>query len=339
MAQKDYMRTLWSKRRKERDAFAFWTWLMNISLTEYVYDGLPETVPAEMLEGALLVNGTVALGKVKELGESSPIYCAPGSYNGDYNGYLPEEYTAAVLGLGEISGKWAPDGEIVVGLNNLMRAPDFDIVTTAETLTEIELSEAINVIFSRFIRIPYAEGETEKNALLAAIDNIIKGNIKAVTSRNAIQDYLTSGSLGAKADKFLDLVDVDKVKDLQYLTQYRDNKVKQYLMRRGYLFNTTSKLAQQTTDEIHGSDTIAMIEPLSGLDCRRRMIDDCNNKFGWTASVDLNPLLKRTLEDILRDPANDGDEEPEEETQDEAEEPGEELEEPDETKKEASENE
>ena len=321
MASKDYYKALWNKRRKERDDFTAYNYLMEIDLSEFVYKGLPDTVPAEFMEAGYRMNGTVCFGKVRELGESSPIYCAPGAYNGDYNGYLPDSYTAAVLGVGEISGRWYGDSpEVVVGCNNLMRAPDFDIVNTAESLAEIELSEAINVIFSRFLRIPYADNETERDAILAAIDNIIKGNIKAYTSRNAIKEYLTSGTLGAKADKFLDLVDVDKVRDLQYLTQYRDNQLKQYLMRRGYMFNVTSKLAQQTTDEIHGSDTIAMIYPLEQLECRRRTIEKCNELFGWEASVDLNPLLKRTLEDILADPEQDGDDEPPAEETEETEE-------------------
>lgn len=321
MASKDYYKALWNKRRKERDDFTAYNYLMEIDLSVFVYKGLPDTVPAEFMEAGYRMNGTVCFGKVRELGESSPIYCAPGAYNGEYNGYLPDSYTAAVLGVGEISGRWYGDSpEVVVGCNNLMRAPDFDIVNTAENLAEIELSEAINVIFSRFLRIPYADNETERDAILAAIDNIIKGNIKAYTSRNAIKEYLTSGTLGAKADKFLDLVDVDKVRDLQYLTQYRDNKLKQYLMRRGYMFNVTSKLAQQTTDEIHGSDTIAMIYPLEQLECRRRTIEKCNELFGWEASVDLNPLLKRTLEDILADPEQDGDDEPPAEETEETEE-------------------
>ena len=321
MASKDYYKALWNKRRKERDDFTAYNYLMEIDLSVFVYKGLPDTVPAEFMEAGYRMNGTVCFGKVRELGESSPIYCAPGAYNGEYNGYLPDSYTAAVLGVGEISGRWYGDSpEVVVGCNNLMRAPDFDIVNTAESLAEIELSEAINVIFSRFLRIPYADNETERDAILAAIDNIIKGNIKAYTSRNAIKEYLTSGTLGAKADKFLDLVDVDKVRDLQYLTQYRDNKLKQYLMRRGYMFNVTSKLAQQTTDEIHGSDTIAMIYPLEQLECRRRTIEKCNELFGWEASVDLNPLLKRTLEDILADPEQDGDDEPPAEETEETEE-------------------
>jgi len=316
---RDFFRELYKKRRKERDAFALWSWLLNIDLSEFIYTGLPETVPAEFLEASLRVNGTVALGQVAELGESSPVYCAAGSYNGDVNGYLPDSYTAAVVGLGEISGKWSEsEGSIVVGINNLTRTPDYDITQTAEILAEIETSEAINVLFSRFIRIPFADDETQRDAILAAIDNIIKGNIKAVASRNAVQEYLTSGTLGGgKADKFLDLVDVDKVKNLQYLTQYRDNKLKQYLMKRGYMFNVTSKLAQQTTDEIHGSDTVAMIYPYEQLRCRESMIELCNKRFGWEASVELNPLLKVTLDAILAPPKDETQSEDESQSEDE----------------------
>lgn len=104
--------------------------LFNLHITQFVYDGLPETIPAEFLELYLAINGTVAIGKVKEL-DNDEIYLAMGGYNGDYNGYLPKEYTAAVTGLGEISGTWYGDNKtIVVAKNNVQGAPEFDIPFT-----------------------------------------------------------------------------------------------------------------------------------------------------------------------------------------------------------------
>ena len=59
--------------------------LFNLHITQFVYDGLPETLPVEFLELYLAINGTVAIGKVKEL-NNDEIYLAMGGYNGDYNG-------------------------------------------------------------------------------------------------------------------------------------------------------------------------------------------------------------------------------------------------------------
>ena len=83
--------------------------LFNLQCSQFVYTGLPETIPAEFLEFFLAINGTVGIGKVKELGETSELYATVGAYNGNINGYLPIEYTGAVTGLGEISGVWSGD--------------------------------------------------------------------------------------------------------------------------------------------------------------------------------------------------------------------------------------
>lgn len=289
------LRKIYSKRHKVETNFRLYTELMEICLQQFVYTGLPDTIPAEFLEFYLAINGTVAIGKTDN--GTNEIYCAIGSYTGDYNGYLPREYCAAVNSIGEIRGDWSKD--IVVGINNKLRLPDFDISDTADILTECATSENINVLFSRFLRIPFADDETQKAAIIAAIDSLINGNVKAVTTRNAISEYLTNGIQNSRNDKFLDLVEPDKVKNLQYLNQFHDNMLKRFLMRRGYMFNVTSKMAQQTNDELHGSDHIALIYPLQQFECRQKMIDECNVRFGWNATVELNPLLKNVYDNVI----------------------------------------
>ena len=151
--------------------------LMSLNCNQFVYEGLPETIPPEFLEFYLSINGSVAFGKVKEL-DNNDIYIATGGYNGNYNGYLPEEYTACVTGLGEISGKWYGDNKtIVVGKNNIQGSPEFDIPFTAEVLSQIDISERSNVTFSRMVRLPYADDDKQKAAIESAIKSIIQGSI------------------------------------------------------------------------------------------------------------------------------------------------------------------
>jgi len=284
---------------KNRDNyFRHLSQLFVIQFSQFEYKGLPDTLPAEFLEFYLLINGTVGIGKVSEL-DNDEVYCAIGSYNGDVNGYLPSGYTAAVTGLGEISGQWYGDNKtVVVGLNNNARAPEFDIPFTADVLTQVDISENMNVIFARFSRLPFADNDKQKTQIESAIKSIIKGDLLAVATKetaNAFEDFISDGRSGG-GDKFLDLVDVDKIDGLQYLNQYHDNVIKRFLLRRGYMMTTTSKMAQQTNAELHGSDSYALLYPAEQLKCRQKMCEDINNMFGLNVSVDYNPILKRVYE-------------------------------------------
>ena len=286
--------------KNDNNLFRHLTELFELQVNQFEYNGLPETIPAEFLEMYLLINGTVAIGKVPDKDE---IYCAIGSYNGDYNGYLPDEYTAAVVGLGEISGKWYGDNKtIVVGINNNLRIPEYDIPFTADVLTQVDISEHCNVLFSRFARLPFADNDKEKTQIESAIKSIIRGDVTAVASRDETDSFEKFIDGAMEKEKFLDLVDVDKINGLQYLNQYRDNVVKRFLCRRGYMVQTTSKLAQQTSVEMHGADSYSFLYPLNQLKARQKMCDDINAVFGLSVSVDFNPILKKVYDGFMTEP-------------------------------------
>lgn len=293
------------KLKNDNNYLRHLTDLMQVHLSQFVYTGLPDTLPSEWLELFLAVNGSIAVGYVKEL-DNKDIYCATGCYNGDYNGYLPSEYTACVTGLGEISGKWyGSDSTIVVGKNNLQGAPEFDIPFTAEVLSQVDISESVNVIFTRLSRLPYVDNDIQKAAIETAIKSIIEGNIYAVANRNIksqFAEYIESGSTDKDRDKFLDLVDPERIDGLQYLNQYRDNVVKRFLSRRGYMMHTTAKLAQQTNAELHGSDSYALLYPLEQLRCRKDMCDKINKLFGFNISVEFNEVLRKVYKDYFAEP-------------------------------------
>lgn len=280
--------------------FRYLTELFELQIHQFEYEGLPDTIPAEFLEMYMLINGTCAIGKPK--GEQD-IYCAIGSYNGDYNGYLPKEYTAAVIGMDEISGKWyGKDKTIVVAKNNNMGIPEFDLPFTADVLNEIDISEKMNVIFTRFARIPFVENDKEKAQIDSAIKSIIRGDYTAIASRDFADSFEQYIEGAKEKEKFLDLVDVDKVNGLQYLNQYRDNVFKRFLCRRGYMIQTTSKLAQQTNAEMHGADSYAFLYPLNQLKEREKMCESINTLFGLNTSVKFNPILEKVYQRYMTDP-------------------------------------
>lgn len=279
---------------------SMWEILMN----QFEYTGLPDSLPAEWIEGIMITNGTVGIGE-----KNGVLYAAAGSYSGQINGYIPENYIAAVPAVGNIEGdaegtaafniSGKPSETIVVGWNNTAHSPELELIDIAEALCEGRTSEDINVIFSRLLRIPIARDSKDKAAIEAAINAILEGKIEAVSSALKLDEILD----GDRDLQFLDLVDVKDVDKLQYLNQYMDNMLKRFMRRHGFSLNITNKLAQQTNAEMHGADDYSMIYPLIQLKYRRRMIGDLNRIFGekydFHATVDFCELLKNNYDTVV----------------------------------------
>ena len=291
----------WTKKYRET---IYWLYLWNTLMNSFEYKGLPDSLPAEWIEGILRTNGVCGIGEL-----NGTLYATAGGYYGSINGYIPARYKGAVNGIGTIDGEAVSpaiyaeittESPVIVGWNNAMMSPDIDVYDTANALTEGRTSEDAAVIFSRLLRIPIAKNSKEKAIIDAAIKNIINGNIEAVTS--AVRS-LESEVQGEGERQFLDLVDASQVDTLQYLNQYMDNVTKRFMNRHGHSMQITSKLAQQTNAEMHGADDISMILPLEELKYRKRMIDDLNKyygqKYGFEASVEFGELLKNNYDRVV----------------------------------------
>lgn len=292
----------WTKKYRET---LYWDYLWETLAGSFEWTGLPDSLPAEWIEGILRTNGIVGIGEIE-----GTLYASAGGYYGNVNGYIPTMYKGAVLGIGTIDGQAVSpaiynldsigDSPVVVGWNNALMSPDIDIYDTAQALTETRTSEDINLIFSRLLRIPIARNSKEKAIIDNAIKAIINGNIEAVASD--IRDLQTAVK-GTPDRQFLDLIDVKDVDKLQYLNQYHDNILKRFMQRHGHAMQITSKLAQQTNAEMHGADDISMILPLQELKYRKKLAEMLNKyhgeKYGFNCSVEFGKLLKNNYDRII----------------------------------------
>ena len=291
---------------KEYRLLMYYIELWQVLMSQFEYEGLPESLPAEWIEGILISNGSVGIGE-----RDGTLYCAAGGYIGQINGYLPEKYVAQVPAIGQITGdaespaaydiSGEPGKTIVVGWNNASHTPDSDLMDTAAALTEGRTSEDLNVIFSRFLRIPIARTSKEKAIFESAIKAVLEGRIEAVTSEiKSLSEIVNETD---EQVQFLDLVDVKEVDKLQYLNQYMDNQLKRFMRRHGCSMNITNKLAQQTNAEMHGADDYSMIYPMQQLHYRELMISDLNRiygeKYGFTASVRFSEILKNNYDKVV----------------------------------------
>lgn len=291
----DFYEHLNGKRKKHTDNVFNYYYLLQVPLAMFDYDGLPDTIPQEWLEMFLLNNGTVGIGKMND-----KLYAGMGSYVGEFNGYIPKNYTFAVPNVGSIEGVVGED--VVVGWNNSTLTPDFNLIKYSSIMTEIDTSEHINLLYSRLLRIPKVSDQKDKVAVEEAIKNILNGNITAVTSKN-IQDLI-----GDNGDnRFLDLIDVNDIDKLQYLNQYYNNVQKRFYQEYGHPMQVTEKLSQQTNDEVHGGDSIALIHPISKLKYRQRMVDDINRVFGTNITVKFSELWEVNRDVVESEPDDDVD--------------------------------
>ena len=274
--------------------------LFNVLLTRFVWDGLPDNIPAQFIEGYLITNGTCGVRKV-----GKDLWAFPGSHCGETKGYLPKDYVGClpnVQGLqGEIGKVWA------VGFNNWTATPEFLLYQYSNILGEIDVSEKVNVMFSRFMRIPKVHDEKDKLVVKQAIQNIADGKIDAIVSDNVMAE-IGKFFETPNEDPFLDLVDVKEVDKLQYLNQYRDNIIKRFFQVYGQKSQVTSKMAQMSPDEVHANDSLAMILSDEALNCRQKFCDDVNALFGTNWSVSYNRCWKDEIQEMNNDDMTNVDE-------------------------------
>lgn len=276
-----------SKLQKDYNETLHFYNLFNATIATYEWKNLPDTIRSEFFESLLLTQGTAPVAKIK--GE---YYTGPGGYCGDVVNFVPTEYQFTNVGVGEFRGKVGDS--VSVCWNNATATPDFSLMQISSILTEIDVSEHLNLLFTRFLRIPKVRDNKEKAAVEDSIKSIIRGDVTAVVSDN-VKEYLMEGT--KEGNDFLDLVDIKEVDKLQYLNQYRDNVVKRYFQMHGQGMQSTAKLAQQTNDELHGNDTVSMILPLQGLTFRKRFCDEFNSLNGLNIDVDFSEAWRDSREE------------------------------------------
>lgn len=288
-----------SKHKKEYDNMVHWTNLTNSRISMFEYKGLPDTLRPELMESLLMTQGTCGIGEYK-----GDLYTGTGGYTGQVVNYIPEDYFITLVGMDESTIRGKAGKEIAVGWNNAIASPDWLILQASNILTEIDVSERANVLFARYIRIPKVSDQKEKVAVEASIKAIVEGRVEAIVSDN-VKNILTDEPI---ENQFLDLVDVKNINCLQYLNQYRDNIIKRYYQTYGMGMNPTSKMAQQSVEEINSGTTVSMIIPLTMLAKRKQWVDDINRIFGTNITVDFSEAWRDSHDEMIYKNSDGSDE-------------------------------
>lgn len=255
--------------------------LLNMVASMFVWSGIPEEtgIDVDTIEPTLLLTGKVAFVK-----EGNEYLVGRVSFSGEPTRYFYGRDAIATAGNGfnKYYKNWSKNKNIVVAFNNNLKTPDFQLLKTAGILSEVDISLLCNLVYSRLYPIGVAHDDKTKKVLEELFDNMQLGKFASITSRNILENL--GGKDGAGID-VLNLTDVSVSDKIQYLAKYKDDTLRWLWSIYGQNVQATSKLAQESVDEVTSGQGVSMIVPHDMLHQRLRVCEELKKKFGWNVSV------------------------------------------------------
>lgn len=169
----------------------------------------------------------------------------------------------------------------VICKNNKMMTPDIDDITMSAFINN-ELFKSIKSCIknSRYTKIISAKDDKIKTAINTALKDSEDGQPRAFVHN--ISDFESEFK---NADyNVLDLCDVKMSDKIQYLFKAIDDNDRQFYRHYGISLATTSKMAQQSREELNNTNALAMIYAIERLNCARDFCDDLNTLYGTNLS-------------------------------------------------------
>lgn len=262
------------KERKQKQVDYMDNWSTNIMTLAamFEYDGLPESIDTDYIELYLITHGCIGFGKI---GEKLTAFIP--SRTGDIDAYNQGTELNGATPIGDFHGVIGQD--CIIGNNNILHLPDFDTMTHADIMSEIETSIKVGVKTTRSTQVMSVADRKAKAQAESIIQKSLDGVPKVITSEGL------STLNGAEAIRLLDLSDVGNSDKLQYLIQVYEDLQRLFYRKYGHNIQGTAKRAQASVEEVEGADSVSFILPLDRLKHRQKMIDELNNMFGLSASV------------------------------------------------------
>lgn len=181
--------------------------------------------------------------------------------------------------------------------NNSTRTPTIDVMTFSSLLTEIDVSLDKIIKMTRYIKVPVVNNEKEKTQIEEIFSNIEMGNLKAVTSmKNDIEKLMSAYTDSSDNDfKTIELTDVDKSNNIQYLTLLRNSLKEFFYTKYGHSIRNTAKVAQQSKDEVNDLSVTSLILTFNMLKNRKQGWERVNALFGTNYTCEFSELINIEL--------------------------------------------
>lgn len=247
--------------------------LSDIVCSMFDFENLP--FDKNFLMKTILFNGTCGIEKKGD----EYILCG-GNYVGvpKPDEVFPDHYIAS-------KANYVYDHDIndsyVVAYMNPDRLPDNNIVWYAEEFTEIDKSLKCNIMYSRLLPVALVGREKTKVVFEETVKNLFEGEL--INSIYAPLDPVKSDP--GDIVKTIDITSPTNVDKIQYLSRYREDLLRRFMMDLGHSMATTSKSANLLLDEVHSTETYSVILPFMYRHCIEDWVDEMNTKFGLDVQV------------------------------------------------------
>ena len=210
-------------------------------------------------------------------------------------GYGDTGYIIARDGAHNRTGKIGDD--ILLGWNTDERTPLYSLYRYADLLTEIDVSTRVNVINSRLHKVPVVRNAEQKKAVDKILLNLKEGKSETIVNDISLNDVLKDeAGVSMKIDT-ISLTEIHDIECVQYLSKLYDDIVSRFWNQFGHNMQSTGKLAQQTTAELEGYESYAMILPYNMLENRRAWVAEINKRFGTNYNYHFSPAWTWALEE------------------------------------------
>lgn len=265
-----------------------WT-MLNRTNQMFEYTGLPETIPKEILELYLQINGQCCITEV-----GGNLFALPGGLGGPPDPYYrPTLYIAAIPGLRDgdhsfsksmkISNHLEPfspvdySGECILVKNDtLMEGMLYMLSRYATQLTENDISIRSAQINARAHVNITADTDTEAVSARAYLKALEEGKLEIIMGK-AMMDSLNVQNISMNsANVIIQLIELQ-----QYLKASWYNEI-------GLNANFNMKREYQSEEELQANTDVLLPLVDNMLECRKLAIEAVNKKYGTSISVDKN---------------------------------------------------
>lgn len=260
----------------------------------FEYAGLPDTIPAYMLELYLQINGHVCVTKI-----NGELYALPGGLGGAPDPYYrPTLYVVANPGLGYSAslkilnhlnpfGTQDTQGECVFVRNDTNIRGLFYLFTRYATeLAENDVSIRAAQINSRQQTLIAADTDSQIASANAYFDNLEKGKITAVADAAFLDGVKVTNVSVQGANSIIQLIELQ-----QYLKASWYNEI-------GLNANFNMKREYLSEEELRASTDVLLPLIDDMLRCREDAISVINSTYGTSISVQKNSAWLNKQEEL-----------------------------------------
>ena len=274
---------------KKKSVMKYVFTMFNRTNQMFEWTGLPETIPAEIMELYLQLNGQCAITEV-----GGKLFAIPGGLGGPPDPYFrPTVYIAAIPGLRDGDHSFSKsmkivnhldpfsaietNGECVLVKNDtLMEGMLYMYARYATQLTENDVSIRSAQINARAHVNIVAENDRDAASAKAYVAGLEAGKIEVITGR-ALMDSIKTANLSMNsANVIIQLIELQ-----QYLKASWYNEI-------GLNANFNMKREYQSEEELQANTDVLLPLVDNMLECRQRAVDSVNSTYGTNISVKKN---------------------------------------------------